>query len=716
MIPFIVDTTAPNQDGILASFDSPGQGQTNDFVFRDIQLAFYHRPVVPNGLGLWQDDWLDTDTFQVTVGDLDAQPTSGTFPIGVFAGTITANSIAASTEITTASPHLMVTGDYALIFGSNSTPNIDGLYQITKTGASTFTIPVTVTVAGTAGSVYDATGLNALAWNVAADTFQTALNTILTKHSLSNVAVNLLSAGQFNLVGTTNGAIPSLYSPIANSLVPQSSVAVTIVADGSASTAAQQIVELYQSPVAYSTPSTPLPVAALAVTTTQAGDSTHNKIFAITLTAGTYGGTMSISVTTLSPSAGTFGIIVSGGITATDLQTALVQQTNLANTDFNVTRVNDVISVEFAGTQGNSNAVALSAMNINLLAPLGVSGFINFNTFALFEAFAATTADELTYEFSIRRTRASGEQAEYFLVPVTLKRNLVQGVALIPVPMDVFFTQAQSDARYLRSNANSNLLAGSTLTINSGATFAIAIGGTLTVSGAIGGTATGGTLDLSAVTLANLVITKTTEQLRLRYNSTNYLATTVDSGGSVTYNTVGVGGEAYLWQQGGTTVMSVGSNALVVQGAFFGVFAPGDGSNFFPNRVKLGVDAGLDGGTGLGCAATGTATIISGGIERGRWTASLFTFGNPIQTTIGNTLQVTSGTNAKAGTFTLVAGVATVANTSVTANSVIQITLKTLGGTRVGNPDIVPTATTGFVATGAVGDTSTYNYLITEVA
>lgn len=82
----------------------------------------------------------------------------------------------------------------------------------------------------------------------------------------------------------------------------------------------------------------------------------------------------------------------------------------------------------------------------------------------------------------------------------------------------------------------------------------------------------------------------------------------------------------------------------------------------------------------------------------------------------GYTISVTSGSNKKAGTFTLVAGAATISNTSVTANSVIVVTLKTAGGTRTGNPDIVPTATTGFVATGGVADTSTYNYIILEVA
>lgn len=476
MIPFIVNTADPNQAGLLYAFDSPGAGIDPDFVFRDIQLAFYHRPVVPtaNGAPPWQDDWLDTDTFQFTVGNRDAQPTSGTFPFGVLAGTITANSVANPTVVTTSGAHNLTNGDKVLIFGSNSTPSIDGLYTATVTDGTHFTLPVNVTVAGTAGQVYDATGLDALTWNEAAAAFVTALNPILTKHSYPNVSGSLLSPGQYNFEGATNGAIPSFYSPLVNSLVPQSGVAITVVSAGSASSEAQQIVTLYQAPVAYAQPSTPLPVAAIAASITQAGSGTQNKIYAITLTSGTYGGTFSVSLTCITPSAGTFGLIANGGVTASDFQTQLVNATGLQITDFNVTRVNDVLNVEFTGTQGNSNVVALSVANIDLQAPLGVSGFINFNTFALFEAFAAAPdgTNELTFTMSIRRTRASGEQAEYFIQDVILKRNLVQGVALIPVPMPSFYDQAQSDARFAKL-ALDNTFTGTNGFSQSGQSFSI---------------------------------------------------------------------------------------------------------------------------------------------------------------------------------------------------------------------------------------------------
>lgn len=57
--------------------------------------------------------------------------------------------------ITCTDDHDLFTGQSITIASSNSTPSIDGVYTITKTGAKTFTIDygaTTVTVAGTAGS------------------------------------------------------------------------------------------------------------------------------------------------------------------------------------------------------------------------------------------------------------------------------------------------------------------------------------------------------------------------------------------------------------------------------------------------------------------------------------------------------------------------------------------------------------------------------------
>lgn len=66
------------------------------------------------------------------------------------------------------------------------------------------------------------------------------------------------------------------------------------------------------------------------------------------------------------------------------------------------------------------------------------------------------------------------------------------------------------------------------------------------------------------------------------------------------------------------------------------------------------------------------------------------------------------------GTFVLTGATpVTVADTSLAANSVIIITLKTVGGT-VGAQPVPQTVTvgTGFTVAGTAGDTSTYNYRI----
>lgn len=67
-------------------------------------------------------------------------------------GSISSNTAANPTIITTSSSHQLETGRKIKITGSNSTPSIDGVHTITKLSSTTFSIPVNVTVAGTSGT------------------------------------------------------------------------------------------------------------------------------------------------------------------------------------------------------------------------------------------------------------------------------------------------------------------------------------------------------------------------------------------------------------------------------------------------------------------------------------------------------------------------------------------------------------------------------------
>lgn len=82
----------------------------------------------------------------------------------------------------------------------------------------------------------------------------------------------------------------------------------------------------------------------------------------------------------------------------------------------------------------------------------------------------------------------------------------------------------------------------------------------------------------------------------------------------------------------------------------------------------------------------------------------------------GVLLSITSGTNQRAGDFTLVAGTKTVSNTTVTANTRVYLTRKTSGGTIGMSITYTLSAGTSFTATSDnILDTSVYSYLLIEV-
>ncbi len=88
-------------------------------------------------------------------------------------------------------------------------------------------------------------------------------------------------------------------------------------------------------------------------------------------------------------------------------------------------------------------------------------------------------------------------------------------------------------------------------------------------------------------------------------------------------------------------------------------------------------------------------------------------------TVAAKTVVLKQGADGKAGTFTLNGATpVSVSNSSVTANSVIVFTLKTVGGTvSVSHPNVVTiTAGVGFDVVGLTLDTSVYNYVTIESA
>lgn len=115
-------------------------------------------------------------------------------------------------------------------------------------------------------------------------------------------------------------------------------------------------------------------------------------------------------------------------------------------------------------------------------------------------------------------------------------------------------------------------------------------------------------------------------------------------------------------------------------------------------------------------AFTTTANNLKANIASPTFTGDInSSTGNILISTIGKGLQVKTGANSKIGTAALAGGTVTVANTSVTANSIIFLTSQANGGTPGFLRITAKTAATSFVVTSSSAtDTSTIGWMIVE--
>lgn len=120
-------------------------------------MARPHKTFVPES-GSIAAHWLTAPTWTglpASTTQRLAWPRSGMFDANgnSLDWAITGISVASPTVITTSRPHGRTTGDEVFLYGSNSTPLVDGAYVVTVLSTTTFSILVNVTVAGTTGTM-----------------------------------------------------------------------------------------------------------------------------------------------------------------------------------------------------------------------------------------------------------------------------------------------------------------------------------------------------------------------------------------------------------------------------------------------------------------------------------------------------------------------------------------------------------------------------------
>jgi hypothetical protein len=218
--------------------------------------------------------------------------------------------------------------------------------------------------------------------------------------------------------------------------------------------------------------------------------------------------------------------------------------------------------------------------------------------------------------------------------------------------------------------------------------------------------------------------------MQLSYDTSNYLRTTVTSGGSTTILNQGAGSLTFNTSTGNIQFTSAGSiqfspvtsitfntlSALLADGLVISNVANVTGLKIGAAADKLGFYSVAPVVQPVNTVAIDTA-LTNLGL---RATGGLANFDTDIKAAVvGKGLYVKEGANATMGLATLVAGVAVVATTKVTANSRIFLTRQTVAGTVGTSVDVTArTAATSFTITaaGSILDTSTVAWLIMEPA
>lgn len=178
------------------------------------------------------------------------------------------------------------------------------------------------------------------------------------------------------------------------------------------------------------------------------------------------------------------------------------------------------------------------------------------------------------------------------------------------------------------------------------------------------------------------------------------------------FGDLSIGGGSLLLNVDGSATFAVGLLTVDSAGNMTngGNQINADGSCFF-----AGFNVGIDPSGNITCPNTGAFQLLQdGSCFFSSGSLAIDTAGNITQAA-GSFLKMTAGANARAGNLTLVGGTQTVANTTVTANTVIMLTRKTNGGTPVFDVTYTIIAGTSFTVTASSAlDTSTFSYLLIE--
>lgn len=498
---FIIDITNPTKSGIIQSFQNRLPATAPLFIRNDTETASlrFVQPSAGNSRP-WDDvDYTAAATI-LGIGEFDAVPTSGTNTFQF--GPKTVGNTASSTTVTLTGSTSgilngmklqgagIVPGTTITISGSTVTLSIAA--TATATGVAFYFYNETTGIATGAAAGVVSTAVNALASVIATGgctvsnpelgTYLFALtNTGVTPGYFAGSPAGLNPASSIVssevVIGSVGIASQQLLEIFLNpyalngtwSPFPSAAASVASVATGAAysptgnntlgqntitslSSTTGLVVGMVVSGTGIPTNTTLLKLVGSTATissATTAGGSTATYTFTtpsvqtITLTAGAYDG--SISITTPLITSQAIAITLSG-TTAQSVQTAL-----------NALGANYVVSGNVGGpwaiTDPTGSNVAITVNVTNMIVPIGLTGTLQLSTFAMQQKFITAGTNIVELEMECQVTPSGGGQSTPLQLSVEVSKNVINLSALVPSPTVAYLTAAQCYALFLQIGA-----------------------------------------------------------------------------------------------------------------------------------------------------------------------------------------------------------------------------------------------------------------------
>lgn len=238
-----------------------------------------------------------------------------------------------------------------------------------------------------------------VAHDVSAAALKTAIDATSTDAGYGEVTVTMLQEGVYRVDWENNGSVPDALTPDATRLEPSCEVIVSITREGDASTPAQQIITIRQSPVA----SVTLTALATEVTMTSVSDYTpsnqQNAVWTVyegDYIYGNYGLPITVNGIASTP-------VLSVGMDETQIGLALSAHPEIHFQDdenednISVIRNGNKFSITFIGTLAGSTTVrsisANSAANPTVVTTTAAHGYKTGDTVVISGSNSATTID-----------------------------------------------------------------------------------------------------------------------------------------------------------------------------------------------------------------------------------------------------------------------------------------------------------------------------------